>query len=785
MVDGVNFNPFAGGRVWTSEEIEKLDADKNGVVSYQEMQANVSWLTGESVDDEGEIQIGDDASSKPGETQQTGASQPSVVLSDNESAIYGAAAKNGVQDSAADSSQLQQYMNTIIDSYVEQYMQKNPGLEQNQKSSLITFIKTEGQEFVNNYLQNNTAVPYDTQAVAQSLIQTLDSAVQQRNDLATDVNNQINDLKNNVDANYDKLSSTTNAADDDYVTSSEFQQMKDEAVNYLLGTMLNGEADAEFLANINAQYSNDPNYKIAMASVNSINNETDPAKIQEFLEQAKTALGNLIGTQNVDGTSNLNNAVLSKDVSVAEAEKAEQKAQYSEALTSTIDKMVESYSNEMRGTHGIRKHIAAHSADDVQQYKTLLTNIMNKFLDTYEGDGSDLETAFRQYADSAIQDSNSVQNELNGIKSTHSADAMAKLESVVNSTGTYISEDESQQIIDYTVDFVLNQLTQGITDISLLSQISPEYASNEKFTEAKTLLDGIATSATPKEDMEKIRQLLGDMMKEIGAEKIADGVKNREMPQVTFSDEEMANLKALFPGYDFNQTISSDTYKGKDCSGQARDNLQDKAREMLQNMKPQLMNIIKDKMGADFDYDTANKLVDDAIYQTINDITDMMNIDHTNRIIKKKRKWTATISTQQLVDTFMTNFLNNSAKDAAPEPGTNPVDRESVMRNTSLADRYQDKASIKVRGSKMAELVAKSQIQIIAAQLKAQLMSELGSNYDSNKINSLIDQATSETLKSVANTKGALNRYTINTNTIANTFFDTFDKLYSDTYKTA
>ena len=197
------------------------------------------------------------------------------------------------------------------------------------------------------------------------------------------------------------------------------------------------------------------------------------------------------------------------------------------------------------------------------------------------------------------------------------------------------------------------------------------------------------------------------------------------------------------------------------------------------------MNIIKDKMGADFDYDTANKLVDDAIYQTINDITDMMNIDHTNRIIKKKRKWTATISTQQLVDTFMTNFLNNSAKDAAPEPGTNPVDRESVMRNTSLADRYQDKASSKVRGSKMAELVAKSQIQIIAAQLKAQLMSELGSNYDSNKINSLIDQATSETLKSVANTKGALNRYTINTNTIANTFFDTFDKLYSDTYKTA
>ena len=772
MVDGVNFNPFTN-KVWTTEEIEKIATDKNGTVSYAEMQANISWLTG-SVDEEGEVLIGEESSS-------------SVTLSDNESKIYNAAAKNGVQNQAADASQLQQYMNTIIDSYIEQYMQKNPGLDQNQKSSLITFIKTQGQEFVNSYLQNNTAVPYNTQSVAQSLIQTLDSAVQQRNDLATDVNNQINDYKNNVDANYDKLSATTDKADDDYVTSAEFQQMKDEAIAYLMGTMLNGAEDSEFLTGLNPNYKNDANYKIAMAAINSINNETDPAKIQEYLEQAKNALSNLIGTQNVDGTSKLNNTVISSDASKAEAAKAAQTAEYTETLTSTIDQMVENYSNANPNDENISEKIA--------NYKTHLTNIMNEFLATYDGSGKNIEAEFKAFANEVMQDSAAVQNELKGITSTHSADAIVKLENVVNDTGDYISEDEKQTIVNASVDFILNQLAHGVSDISLLEQISPTYATNDKFIEAKALLNGIETSATPKEDLEKVKQLLTEMMTEIGGDKIADGVKNREMPEFTFSDDEMSNIYALIPGYEDNATISSDTFRGKDCSGAARDSLQNKAKAILENLKPQLLEMLRDKLGADYDEETANKLVDDAIYQTINDITDSMNIDHTNRIIHKKRKWTATISTQQLVDTFMTNLLNNSAKSAAsPEDGKNPVDRESVLRNTELADRYQDKSASTTRSLKIAQLMAKSQLQIIAAQLKTQLMSELGSEYNSTQINSMINQAILNTVESLPSETahhgfwffgGKHTEYTVNTNTIANTFFDEFDKLYEEANKSS
>ncbi len=771
MVDGVNFNPFTN-KVWTTEEIEKLDTDKNGTVSYAEMQANISWLAG-SADEEGEVLIGEESS-------------PSVTLSDNESKIYNAAAKNGVQDQAADSSQLQQYMNTVIDSYIEQYMQKNPGLEQNQKSSLITFIKTQGQEFVNNYIKNNTAVPYNTQSVAQSLIQTLDSAVQQRNETATEVNNTINDYKNNVDANYDKLSATTDKADDDYVTSAEFQQMKEEAIAYLMGTMLNGAEDSEFLAGLNPNYKNDANYKIAMAAINAINNESDPAKLQEYLQQAKTALSNLIGTQNVDGTSKLNNTVITSDTTKAEAEKAEQTAEYTETLTATIDEMVENYSNSFGRN-------AENISEKISDYKTQLTNIMNKFLETYDGSGKNIESEFKVFANDVMRESVAVKNELAGITSTDSADAIEKLENVVEGMGSYISDDESQQVINASVDFIMNQLAQGISDISLLEQISPAYTTNDKFIEAQALLNGIESSATPKEDLEKVKQLLTEMMTEIGAEKIADGVKNRQMPEITFSDVEREQFTSSIPGYDNNVTISSDSFKGKECGAQARDNLQTKAKQMLENLKPQLLEMLRDKMGADYNEDTANKLIDDAIYQTINDITGVMNIDHTNKIIHKKRKWTATISTQQLIDTFMNNLLANSAKDAAgPEEGKNPVDRESVMRNTSLADAYQDKSQTVIRNdAEAAKNTAKAQLQIIAAQLKAQLMSELGSEYNSTQINSLIDQAilnTVASLPSITESHGILKRhqwqtYIINTNTIANTFFDEFDKLYEEANK--
>ena len=41
MVDGVNFNPFTG-KVFTTEEIQKLDTDSDGKVSNEELLAGSS-----------------------------------------------------------------------------------------------------------------------------------------------------------------------------------------------------------------------------------------------------------------------------------------------------------------------------------------------------------------------------------------------------------------------------------------------------------------------------------------------------------------------------------------------------------------------------------------------------------------------------------------------------------------------------------------------------------------------------------------------------------------------
>ena len=776
MVDGVNFNPFTG-KVFTTEEISHCDTDGDGVVSYEEMQANTSWLsTVAGVDDEGEVQIGDDNSTTSANAPQSAKTGSSVVLSENELLIYGAAVSNGVQSSAEDANQLQQYMNTVIDSYIEQYMQKNPDLEQNQKTSLIAFIKTKGQEFVTNYTQNNTVVPYDTQTVAQSLIQTLDSAIQQRNDQSTEVNNQINDYKNNVDANYDKLSSTTNAADDDYVTSAEFQQMKEEAIAYLMGTMLNGAEDSEFLTGLNPNYKNDSNYKIAMAAINSINNETDPAKIQEYLAQAKNALSNLIGTQNVDGTSKLNDTVISSDTSKAEAEKAAKQAEYTETLTGVVDSMVELYSNT-KTRRGIFSQ-KTPSEDQVQQYQTLLTNVMNKFVESYDGDGKNLEAEFKNYVTQVLQESAIAQANLADLGETESSAKYGELKDAVNNVGSYVSAEEKQNIVNVASDFVLNQLAQGIGDISILEEIYPNYSMDAKFVEAQSLISGLATSATPNEDLDKAKQLIAEMMETIGADAISEGVKNKKMPAVTLSEDSRDVVTSSVPGYDNNESISTGRYRDR---GDALNDIQNQAKERLETLRPNLLAQLKAQMGADYDEAALNELIDDAIYQTINDFTDM-RVDKNGKhyttddpgfvTSKSGRKSRGVVNVRQLVDAFLAKFEELSAASVAEQdPNKNPVTTEDLMLDTELADKYQDKSTTFSFSKSRVKDQAKAQIKIAAAGLKAKLAAALGADYDSSKINEMIEQATTTTLDSIT---GRL----FNTRSLVDKFMEEFNKLY-------
>lgn len=782
MVDGVNFNPFTG-KVFTTEEVQKLDTDADGKVSSEELLAGASWLSGEQ-DAEGDVQIGSE-----------GSKTETPTLSGNAEKTYNLAAQNGVKDTAEDSTQLQEYMNTLIDSYIEQYIQQNPGMENNEKSSLITFIKSQGQEFVNQYIKENTTVPYDTKSVASDLISKLDAAVAERKATATEVNDEIENYKNNVDANYEKLAQATDKADDDFVTSNEFKQMKEEAVAYIMGMLLNGNEDSEFLSGLNANYKNSSGYKVAMAAIKAIEGESDPAKIKEYLEQAKAGIEQLIGDQNVDGTSKLNDSVNTRTEKLEEAKKAEEKAKYTETLSNLIDEMVESYSNETetkRRFFGSRT-VNAHSAEDVQTYQARLTNIMNKFLETYEGDGTNIESEFKNYMTKVMQESDQALADLAEMGATDSSDKYGELKTAVNNVGTYVSNEEKQAIIDISTDFVMNQLAQGIADISILADIYPDYAKDEKFTEAQTLIAGLETSATPKEDLAKAKQLISEMMTGIGADKISDGVKNHKMPAVTLSDVDRDALTSSVPGYDNNESISTGRYRDRN---DALNDIQNQARAKLESMRSALLAQLKSQMGADYDEAALNEMIDDAIYQTINDFTDM-RVDKNGKhyttndagfvTSKSGRKSRGVVNVKQLVDAFLAKFQELSANAAGePDLSKNPVSTEEVMADTPLADAYQDKSTVIFsRDKAAASQQAKNHINIIAAQLKTKLRSKLGSDYNSAQINEFISQATLATLDSMQETRIAffLKGYKVNARELADKFIAEFNKLYEEANK--
>ncbi len=57
MVDGINFNPFTGDK-FTSLDIKELDTNNDGIVTMEELESNVSFISKyQQQDEEGEVAI--------------------------------------------------------------------------------------------------------------------------------------------------------------------------------------------------------------------------------------------------------------------------------------------------------------------------------------------------------------------------------------------------------------------------------------------------------------------------------------------------------------------------------------------------------------------------------------------------------------------------------------------------------------------------------------------------------------------------------------------------------
>ena len=325
MVDGVNYNPFTK-QYLTAEEIQKLDENKDGIVSYEELNANMSWIASEK-DDEGEVQIDESA-------QEDVTYESAQELDSRGVSIYNAALNNGAESTANSREELEQYLTKIESQYIEKLLDEAGVTGTSEAAAIVSYLKKQKTEFLNEYLQQHPEGPYDMEVVSASYIKTMDTAFAERQEGVNAFNNSIDEKKASAE-NFEALFSSANNVGN-YMDPDAFQELKNKTVDYIIGQMLNGEVDEEFLSLLNSKYKNNVNYINAVNAIKSMQNQSDPVKMQEFLDKAEDVVAKLIGIQNTDGSTNLVNAINSK-------RESRQNSEYQEHLQKIADEMHRKY----------------------------------------------------------------------------------------------------------------------------------------------------------------------------------------------------------------------------------------------------------------------------------------------------------------------------------------------------------------------------------------------------------------------------------------------------------
>ena len=768
MVDGVNFNPFTG-KALTAEEIQKLDANRDGVVSSEEFTANISWIS-QGQDVEGEVQI-DEGTQNPSEPEQT---EPAPELDTRGQGIYNAALNNGAQSTANNQQELQEYLTKVESQYIEKKLGEADITDSTESSQIVTYLRNQKTEFLNEYLQKNPQGPYDMEAVSAAYIQKMDAAFVQRQEGVDAFNDSLADKKASA-GNFDALYETANSAGS-YMDPDEFQNLKDKAIDYILGKMMNGEVDVEFFYAIDNKYSSNGYYIQAQNAIKSMQSASDPEKMQEYLAKAEEAIGKLIGGQNVDGSSKLADAInTTHDKAV--------KAEYTEVLTELIDKMAEAYSNETEtrrtgifGNH--TRTVLANSEDDVANYAARMKNVMNEFLDQYKGDGENIEAEFKKYLNEVNAQLEDIQGDIANNAQTRgssdtTSDAYDSLHYQVDNVGTYVSDAEKEGIIEAATDLFITSMSEG-TETSALASIYPNYTTDPDYLEAKSLLDGIETSATPQEDYEKIKELLSGMLENRGVDNIINGVKTEESKNVNLQP---GSLTDGLWGYGTNDTYGGDNlvyvnYK-IDESGQVvwtHNNDKGDVDKVMNQLLDRIKATLQEQLGALYNEADIEQYFNDAI------IEQLLNYGNLNN----------TVTVESLVNGVLNEFntiATKGLKGGASNDGT--LDRTQVLKDSGAVDDYTSgelRGSTKWRSGDAKSSVkskAREKLELLRSSLMAQAQAILGDKYVESDITAMIDQSITSTVDSYGywDTKsGPRERYAFNANQMYDNFFNTFEE---------
>lgn len=692
------------------EEIAKLDTNKDGQISNEEAEGSLFQFKDRFSDAEYLSLTG---SAKPVE-QQPAANVPTT--------------SSEVPETAKNAVELRTYFTKMKDSFIETYVAgllESGELEESGKKSLIFYINTNARTYIEDYIKNNVKTPYDTSEVYAGFETYIAEKLEERKAAQAAVDTQLTDAVNNTDANYEKLTEATKKADTEYITSEEYAEIKGIATDYILGIMAGGLENDEFdafMSALNPEYKNDTNYKVAQKALELLQTETDPIKMQEIINNAKTAIGNLIGDMDEygDGTTPLSEAVKTRAKFI-------DNKKYSEQLDAYIDDSIEA-----------RTHEPNPELFDPEARLERLNALKTAFLSQYEGDGTDLETEFAAFVEKSDKELENVYAKEDVLTESDTKN-YEKIKETLEAAGQYANAEEKDAIFDAAADYVMADMIQGTTD-SLLASINSQYVYFPQYIEAKSLIDNLKTSATPEADYTKAKELIKELLASQGVDKIEKFVEIEETKNVNLSVTEIT--QGLW-GYGTTETHGGDNLVGTHFTIQngkvvwTNDTDNKDINKMYDQLRQRIHTQMKEQLGDSYNAEEIDKYFDQAIVNVAMNLenpTGLHSIEElaNNAVVYFNAIATAGVHGQE------TNKVSN-----------NKIDMTQILVETGKIDNYC--SGIIGRGKLWISgkyVCVKNALYGIITPIMNKMQEQLGDNFDKVEITRILQTAVDATVKS-------------------------------------
>lgn len=775
MVDGVNFNPFTN-KAWTDEEIQKLDANGDGKISSSEVSSNFAWLSERAIDDEGAVEISDNE----------------ILEVKKDDPLYMASKNSGMTDSANDAAELKNNIAILADEYIEQYMTNHPNLSDSERSSVQTLVSSYQSVFLSQYITENPQGPYDMLAVTSAFKAYMDSIVADNANALESINETMQGYQDNIDNNYnDMVNLADSAISNKNVSNSEYAQIKNKAVQYIIGMMLSGNIDESLLQNINSNYQNSTYWKVAKGAIEKLKTETDPVKIQEYLAMAQTNIAKMLDAMGKD--------------KVVDAIQDTEQARIEEEVTGKLQTVTDTW---------IENKITADMSDEEKNtIKAFVENSIGKFLAKLTEDGSmgqlndaQLQSSFKSFIDSEYSKLLSAQETVTraagDIETTNNS--LISVSDAAKENGN-VSDAEKKAIVDVASELVYKQLIAELDTIPLLSALDSNYKSSSEYMELESVITKMKSSVDPDEILklqEEAKVLIKKLLENYTGDQLASAVdftKPIELDEATQDD--IIYNSSISSDYQANKCRTSGY--GKQGKGASLEDIQAQARADMEAVAESLKAQLQKSLGAAYNDELVQQLINDAMNDTIALFTENVSrrkggsggnyrtgSDEQAFVFLRKSGWTGrgryTYNVQALVNTFLEKFNEASKKQKVQQndPAEITYDRENVISETLGNDYYRNKQVQNHDTSALYE-TAKAKMKAVAAAIKTSLLAA-GCQVSSTEIDEILNDSMQETMDSynfhmyngnsiLANMLRAINGDSFNTKDLIDDFMNRVD----------